>query len=57
MRASRYDLSGHGYRPIAVGETAGRVEYVRCQRAVAAPAAPPREVLADRCDLLLAAAA
>ncbi|MGA9492537.1 MAG: 3-methyladenine DNA glycosylase [Mycobacterium sp.] len=56
MRASPYDLSDFGYTPIAVEEAAGRAEYVRCQKAIAARAAPLRAALLDRCDLLLRAA-
>jgi hypothetical protein len=56
MRASPYDLSDHGYSPIAVEHRAGRMEYVRCQRAIAQRAAPLRAALLARCDLLLRAA-
>jgi hypothetical protein len=56
MRASPYDLRGYGYAPIAVESAAGRAEYVRCQKAIAARAAPLRAALLDRCDLLLQAA-
>jgi hypothetical protein len=56
MRASPYDLQGYGYAPIAVEHAAGRAEYVRCQKAIAARAAPLRAALLDRCDLLLQAA-
>lgn len=56
MRASPYDLRGYGYAPIAVEDAAGRAEYVRCQKAVAARAAPLRAALLARCDLLLQAA-
>ena len=56
MRASPYDLSDYGYTPIAVEDAAGRAEYVRCQKAIAARAAPLRAALLDRCDLLLRAA-
>ncbi|UQX09869.1 3-methyladenine DNA glycosylase [Candidatus Mycobacterium methanotrophicum] len=53
MRASPYDLRGYGCAPIAVEHAAGRAEYVRCQQAIAARAAPLRAALLDRCDLLL----
>ena len=53
MRASPYDLTDYGYTPIAVEDAAGRAEYVRCQKAVAARAAPLRAALLARCDLLL----
>lgn len=56
MRASPYDLRGYGYAPIAVEDAAGRAEYVRCQKAIAARAAPLRAALLARCDLLLQAA-
>lgn len=42
LRASPYDLRGYGYAPIAVEQAAGRAEYLRCQQAIAARAAPPR---------------
>ena len=56
MRASPYDLSDYGYTPITVEDAAGRAEYVRCQKAVAARAEPLRAALLARCDLLLQAA-
>jgi hypothetical protein len=56
MRASPYDLTGYGFEPIAIETSAGRAEYVRAQQDVAVRAAPLRAALADRCDLLLAAA-
>ena len=56
MRASPYDLHGYGYAPIVVEHAAGRAEYVRCQKAIAARAAPLRAALLGRCDLLLQAA-
>jgi hypothetical protein len=56
MRASPYDLRGYGYAPIVVEQAAGRAEYVRCQQAIAARAAPLRAALLARCDLLLQAA-
>jgi hypothetical protein len=56
MRASPYDLTDFGYTPIAVEDAAGRAEYVRCQKAIAARAAPLRAALLTRCDLLLKAA-
>ena len=57
MRASPYDLRDYGFEPIAVETPAGRAEYVRAQQSVAERAAPLRAILADRCDLLLIAAA
>jgi hypothetical protein len=56
MRASPYDLRDYGFEPIAVETPAGRAEYVRAQQSVAERAAPLRATLADRCDLLIAAA-
>lgn len=56
MRASPYDLRSYGYTPIAVEHSAGRAEYVRCQRAIMLRAAPLRAALSERCDLLLRAA-
>jgi hypothetical protein len=56
MRASPYDLRGYGFTSIAIDQPAGRVEYVRAQQDIARRAAPLREALADRCDLLLNAA-
>jgi hypothetical protein len=57
MRASPYDLRDYGFEPIAVETPAGRAEYVRAQQCIAERAAPLRAILADRCDLLLTAAA
>jgi len=56
MRASPYDLTDFGYTPIAVEDASGRAEYVRCQKVIAARAAPLRAALLARCDLLLKAA-
>jgi hypothetical protein len=56
MRASPYDLTGYGFAPITIETPAGRADYVRAQQDVAERAAPLRAALADRCDLLLAAA-
>ena len=53
MRASPYDLTAYGLTPIAIEDAAGRTEYVRRQRAIADRAAPLREALLHRCDLLL----
>ncbi|MGH3676957.1 MAG: 3-methyladenine DNA glycosylase [Mycobacterium sp.] len=55
MRASPYDLTAHGFTPITIEEPAGRAEYVRCQRVISERAAPLRQALKARCDLLLAA--
>ena len=56
MQGYPYDLTDYGYSPIAVEHHAGRVEYVRCQSAIAQRAAPLRAALLARCDLLLRAA-
>jgi hypothetical protein len=55
MRASPYDLRDYGFEPIAIETPAGRAEYVRVQQRVAEQAAPLRERLAERCELLLTA--
>ena len=55
MRASPYDLRDYGFEPIAIETPAGRAEYVRVQQHVAEQAAPLRDSLADRCELLLTA--
>jgi hypothetical protein len=53
MRASPYDLSGYGFDPIAIETSAGRAEYVRAQQDIAERAAPLRDTLAQRCEVLL----
>ena len=53
MRASPYDLAGYGFAPITIEEPAGRAEYVRCQLVISERAAPLRQALQARCDLLL----
>lgn len=50
MRASPYDLSDWGYSPVAIETSAGKAEYVRCQRAFSERS----QLLRDR---ILAAAA
>ena len=52
MRASPYDLSALGYRPIAVETPAGRAEYVATQRALTERAGPLRRRLIAACDRL-----
>lgn len=54
MRASPYDLSGYGYRPVVVETVEGRAEYARAQAAFARRAAPLRQRLVEHCDRLLA---
>jgi hypothetical protein len=56
MRASPYNLTAYGFAPITIEEPAGRAEYVRCQRDISERAAPLRQALQARCDLLLRAA-
>ena len=56
MRASPYDLTAYGFAPITIEEPAGRAEYVRCQRVISERAAPLRQALQARCDLLLRSA-
>ncbi len=53
MRASPYDLSDYGLRPIAVETPDGRREYVHAQEAISERAAPLRERLLQRCSALL----
>jgi len=57
MRASPYDLTDFGFKPIAIEEPAGRAEYARRQSVVAERAAPLRVALLERCEQLLNAAA
>ncbi|MEQ3549246.1 3-methyladenine DNA glycosylase [Pseudonocardia nematodicida] len=47
MRASPYDLSGHGFAPVRIETPDGRAEYVRAQAAFAARATPLRDRLID----------
>jgi len=55
MRASPYDLSALGYRPVPIETAAGRAEYAAEQRAFARRAAPLRDRLIAACDTLLPA--
>ncbi|GAA3510474.1 3-methyladenine DNA glycosylase [Actinocatenispora rupis] len=55
MRASPYDLSALGYRPIPIETPTGRAEYAAAQRAMSERAAPLRERLVAACDALLPA--
>ena len=52
MRASPYDLSGYGYRPVRIETAAGRAEYVRAQAGFAERAAPLRRRLIAVCEAL-----
>ncbi|MBP2368232.1 3-methyladenine DNA glycosylase [Pseudonocardia parietis] len=45
MRASPYDLTGHGFTPIPIETPQGRAEYVRAQTGFTARAEPLRERL------------
>jgi hypothetical protein len=54
MRASPYDLRGHGYEPVAIETPEGKAEYVVAQRRFAERGAVLRERLLDVCDRLLA---
>jgi hypothetical protein len=53
MRASPYDLSPLGYRPVAVETRHGRAEYVRAQAGFTERAAPLRQRLIALCRHLL----
>ncbi|TQN41033.1 hypothetical protein FHU33_0385 [Blastococcus colisei] len=53
MRASPYDLSGHGYEPVAIETPEGKAEYVAAQRVFAELGAVLRQRLIDVCDQLL----
>ncbi len=55
MRASPYDLTAFGYRPVPVETAAGRAEYARAQAALAERASPLRDRLSRSCDALLGA--
>jgi hypothetical protein len=54
MRASPYDLSALGYRPVRIETPAGKAEYVAAQRRFADAGAGLRRRLLDVCDTLLA---
>jgi hypothetical protein len=55
MRASPYDLSGYGYRPVAVETPEGKAEYVAAQRRFAERGAALRRRLIEVCAAVLAA--
>jgi len=55
MRASPYDLTAFGYRPVPVETPAGRAEYARTQATLAGRSAPLRDRLITLCDMLLGA--
>jgi len=52
MRASPYDLRGHGYEPVAVETPEGKAEYVAAQRGFAERGAVLRTRLIDVCEAL-----
>jgi hypothetical protein len=54
MRASPYDLTGHGYTPVAIETPEGKAEYVAAQRGFAERGAVLRGRLLDVCEALLA---
>jgi hypothetical protein len=54
MRASPYDLRGHGYAPVAIETPEGKAAYVAAQRGFAERGAALRRRLLDVCDRLLA---
>ncbi|RBY92387.1 3-methyladenine DNA glycosylase [Blastococcus sp. TBT05-19] len=53
MRASPYDLSAHGYEPVAIETADGKAAYVTAQRGFAERGAVLRQRLIDVCDALL----
>ncbi|MET9021142.1 3-methyladenine DNA glycosylase [Actinopolymorpha sp. NPDC004070] len=56
MRASPYDLSALGYRPVPIETPEGRAEYAAAQRGFAERAGILRDELVRACDDLLALA-
>jgi hypothetical protein len=52
MRASPYDLTAHGYAPVAIETPDGKAEYVAAQRAFAERGAALRQRLVGLCDSL-----
>ena len=55
MRASPYDLRGHGYASVAIETPEGKAAYVAAQRGFAGRGAALRRRLLDVCDRLLVA--
>jgi hypothetical protein len=53
MRASPYDLTEHGYLPIAIETPDGKADYVAAQRGFAERGAVLRRRLLDVCDTLI----
>jgi hypothetical protein len=56
MRASPYDLSDLGYKPVPIETPEGKAEYVAAQRAFAERGAPLRQQLIEVCDALISPA-
>jgi hypothetical protein len=54
MRASPYDLRGHGYEPVAIETPEGKAQYVAAQREFAERGSALRQRLIDLCDRLAA---
>ncbi|GLU46505.1 3-methyladenine DNA glycosylase [Nocardiopsis ansamitocini] len=52
MRASPYDLSGHGYTPIAIETPEGKAEYTAMQRSFSERGQELRRRLLDVCEVL-----
>jgi hypothetical protein len=53
MRASPYDLTAHGYAPVAIETPEGKAEYVAAQRGFAERGAVLRQRLLEVCDSLI----
>ena len=53
MRASPYDLTEHGYAPVAIETPEGKAEYVAAQRGFAERGAVLRRRLLEVCDTLI----
>ncbi|TYP87950.1 3-methyladenine DNA glycosylase [Blastococcus xanthinilyticus] len=53
MRASPYDLAGHGYPAVPIETPEGKAEYVAAQRGFAQRGAGLRQRLVELCDQLL----
>ncbi|MEO7351628.1 MAG: 3-methyladenine DNA glycosylase, partial [Marmoricola sp.] len=56
MRASPYDFSDLGLRPVRIETPEGKQDYVAAQRTFAERGTPLRQALIDHCALLVAAA-
>jgi hypothetical protein len=53
MRASPYDLSAHGFAPVAIETPEGKAAYVAAQRGFAERGAVLRRRLLEVCDALI----